>query len=155
MPKIAHNVRKRKDGRWEWRCPIPKSTSGKSKYKSYYAKSYADIIVLMQNILPISTEKNAQTQEKIVYVSSIAEEWLQDISMNKKYSTYVKYKSIYEKYIKDIIMKVLAENSLAVSEYKNGKDKAFSFLVGMAMREAKGKADPKIINKILHMELDK
>ena len=100
MPKIAHNVRKRKDGRWEWRCPIPKSTSGKSKYKSYYAKSYADIIVLMQNILPISTEKNAQTQEKIVYVSSIAEEWLQDISMNKKYSTYVKYKSIYEKYIK-------------------------------------------------------
>ena len=55
----------------------------------------------MQNILPISTEKNAQTQEKIVYVSSIAEEWLQDISMNKKYSTYVKYKSIYEKYIKD------------------------------------------------------
>ena len=103
MPKIAHNVRKRKDGRWEWRCPIPKSTSGKSKYKSYYAKSYADIIVLMQNTLPVSTEKTAQTQEKKVYLSNVAEEWLQDISMNKKYSTYVKYKSIYEKYIKDNI----------------------------------------------------
>lgn len=103
MPKIAHNVRKRKDGRWEWRCPVPKSTSGKSKYKSYYAKSYADIIVLMQNTLPVSTDKTAQIQEKKVYVSNVAEEWLQDISMNKKYSTYVKYKSIYEKYIKDNI----------------------------------------------------
>lgn len=103
MPKIAHNVHKRKDGRWEWRCPIPKSTSGKSKYKSYYAKSYADIIVLMQNTLSVSADKIAQVQEKKAYVSNVAEEWLQDISMNQKYSTYVKYKSIYEKHIKDNI----------------------------------------------------
>ena len=103
MPRIAHNVRKRKDGRWEWRCPLPKSTSGRSKYKSYYAKSYADILVLMQNTLSVSTTKTVQVQEKIVHVTEVAEEWLQDIAKNKKYSTYVKYKNVYEKHIKEKI----------------------------------------------------
>lgn len=100
MPKIAHNVRKRKDGRWEWRCPVPEKTSGKIKYKSYYAKSYGEILVLMQNTISVSTPKIIHEQEPSVAVSEAAQEWLQNIARSKKYSTYVKYKNIYENHIK-------------------------------------------------------
>lgn len=103
MPKIAHNVRKRKDGRWEWRCPLPENTSGKTKYKSYYAKSYAEIVVLMQNKVCVAPPKCNQEHEKRILVSEAAQEWLQTVSQNKKYSTYVKYKNIYENHIKKMI----------------------------------------------------
>jgi len=42
-----------------------------------------------------------------------------------------------------------------VEDYKKGKDKVFGFLVGQAMKETKGKANPRLLNKILKEELDK
>lgn len=57
--------------------------------------------------------------------------------------------------IKEIIKKVLDNNSKSVEDYKNGKDKAFGFLVGQAMKESKGKGNPQLINKLLKEELDK
>ncbi|TYQ18370.1 UNVERIFIED_CONTAM: aspartyl/glutamyl-tRNA(Asn/Gln) amidotransferase subunit B [Acetivibrio alkalicellulosi] len=60
-----------------------------------------------------------------------------------------------ESAISGIILKVLENNPKSIEDYKNGKEKAFGFLVGQVMRETKGKADPKIINKLLKTELDK
>ncbi len=54
-----------------------------------------------------------------------------------------------------IVKSILEKNPQSVDDYKNGKEKAIGFLVGQAMKETKGKANPQIINKILKEELDK
>lgn len=53
------------------------------------------------------------------------------------------------------VKKILEANTQSVNDYKSGKEKAFGFLVGQAMREMKGKADPQTINRLLKEELSK
>ena len=53
------------------------------------------------------------------------------------------------------VKKILDSNPQSVSDYRSGKEKAFGFLVGQAMKETRGKANPQLINKILKEELDK
>ena len=43
MPKKGENIRKRKDGLWEGRYPSGVTDSGRTKYASVYAKSYAEV----------------------------------------------------------------------------------------------------------------
>ncbi len=57
--------------------------------------------------------------------------------------------------IKEVVMKVLAANQQSVADYKAGKDKALGFLVGQAMKETKGKANPQLLNKMFKEELTK
>ncbi len=52
-------------------------------------------------------------------------------------------------------MKILEENPQSVSDYKAGKDKALGFLVGQAMKQTKGKANPKMLNEMFIEELKK
>ena len=54
-----------------------------------------------------------------------------------------------------VIKKILENNPQSVADYKSGKEKAFGFLVGQAMKETRGKASPQVINKLLKDELDK
>jgi aspartyl-tRNA(Asn)/glutamyl-tRNA(Gln) amidotransferase subunit B len=51
--------------------------------------------------------------------------------------------------IEAIIDTVLAANPKAIEDYRAGKEASFKFLIGMAMREAKGKANPQVINELL------
>ena len=51
--------------------------------------------------------------------------------------------------LETIVEEVLAGNPGAVDDVKQGKKKAFGFLVGQVMRKTKGKANPQIINKML------
>ena len=55
--------------------------------------------------------------------------------------------------IKEIVLKVLEANPQSVADYKGGKDKALGFLVGQAMKETKGKANPKMLNEMFLEEL--
>ena len=55
--------------------------------------------------------------------------------------------------IMETVEKILAENEKAVVEYRDGKEKAFGFLVGQVMRELKGKGNPASINQILKEKL--
>ena len=50
--------------------------------------------------------------------------------------------------IKEIVLKVLENNPQSVADYKAGKEKAIGFLVGQAMKETKGKANPQMLNKM-------
>lgn len=52
-----------------------------------------------------------------------------------------------------IIDLVLEENAAAVAEFKEGKERAFGFLVGQAMRLTKGRGNPQMINKLLRDKL--
>lgn len=58
------------------------------------------------------------------------------------------------KEIETIIDRILENNIDKVSEYKNGKTKLLSFFVGQVMKESKGKANPRILNKILSKKLN-
>ncbi len=51
-------------------------------------------------------------------------------------------------------VKVLQAHPQSVSDYRNGKKKAFGFMVGQAMRELKGKANPQTVNAALRELLD-
>lgn len=55
--------------------------------------------------------------------------------------------------ISKIIDMVLEENAAAVKEYREGKDRAFGFLVGQAMRLTKGRANPQLVNRLLKDKL--
>ena len=51
--------------------------------------------------------------------------------------------------IEKIVDEVISSNPDAISQYKNGKDHAFSFLVGQVMKLSKGKANPNIAKDLL------
>ena len=57
--------------------------------------------------------------------------------------------------IKEVVMKVLENNPQSVADYKAGKEKALGYLVGQAMKETRGKANPQMLNKMFLEELKK
>lgn len=52
--------------------------------------------------------------------------------------------------LSDEAKKILENHPKEVQDYKNGKNKLMSFFVGQIMKATKGKANPKILNKILN-----
>ena len=57
--------------------------------------------------------------------------------------------------IREVVLKVLENNPQSVADYKAGKDKALGYLVGQAMKETRGKANPQMLNKMFIEELKK
>jgi len=49
----------------------------------------------------------------------------------------------------EFVRKVIEANKKAKEDYKKGKESALKFLIGQVMRETKGKADPKVVEKLL------
>ena len=60
-----------------------------------------------------------------------------------------------ENEINKLVDKVLENHYKSVEENMKGKDKLFGFFIGEVMKESKGKANPKIVNKILRERLKK
>ncbi len=54
-----------------------------------------------------------------------------------------------------IIKEVLNKNEGAIKDYKDGKDKAFKYLMGQVMKETKGQVNPGLASKLLSQELKK
>ena len=48
---------------------------------------------------------------------------------------------------------VLAANPQQVETYRGGKEGVLGFLVGAVMKETQGKADPKVVNRLLREKL--
>ena len=57
--------------------------------------------------------------------------------------------------LENIVERILDNNGQSIIDFKNGKDRAFGFLVGQVMKETKGKANPQVVNKLLREELEK
>jgi aspartyl-tRNA(Asn)/glutamyl-tRNA(Gln) amidotransferase subunit B len=53
-----------------------------------------------------------------------------------------------------IVERVLAANSSAMDDYRNGVAKAIGFLIGQVMQASKGKANPKLVREILTAKLE-
>ncbi len=57
--------------------------------------------------------------------------------------------------IKEVVLKIIEANPQSVADFKAGKERALGFLVGQAMKETKGKANPQMLNKMFAEELKK
>lgn len=106
MPQRGEHIRKRKDGRWEGRF----RTASAKGYRSVYGKTYDEV---KQKLYARET------------VEAIAEKWLSETKETRKYSTYVKYESIYKKHIRMYIGslpvgQVDAEMCLRILRQENG-----------------------------------
>ena len=51
--------------------------------------------------------------------------------------------------IEYIVNEVIKQNQKMVEQYLSGKEKLLGFFVGQSMKLSKGKANPKLLNKIL------
>ncbi|MBU5678030.1 Asp-tRNA(Asn)/Glu-tRNA(Gln) amidotransferase subunit GatB [Alkaliphilus sp. MSJ-5] len=58
------------------------------------------------------------------------------------------------KVIDEVLRGILRENPQSVYDYRNGKDRAFGYLVGQSMKALKGKGNPQLINKVLKKLLE-
>lgn len=63
--------------------------------------------------------------------------------------------SISEENIKTVITEVIQKNTSQVQDYLNGKEKVLGFLIGLVMKETKGKASPDIVTELLKKEIEK
>lgn len=52
-------------------------------------------------------------------------------------------------FLEEVVDEVLSENPESIEDIKNGKDRAFGFLVGQAMKKTRGKGNPQEINALL------
>jgi aspartyl-tRNA(Asn)/glutamyl-tRNA(Gln) amidotransferase subunit B len=57
--------------------------------------------------------------------------------------------------LEGIIDQILKNNPQSIQDYKNGKERAFAFLVGQVMKATQGKAPPPLVNKMLKEKIDK
>jgi len=92
--------------------------------------------------------------------SSIAKKVLEELFENpRKPEEIIKEKGWIqisdEGAIKEVVLKILEANPQSVADYKAGKDKALGFLVGQAMKETRGKANPQLLNKFFVEEMNK
>ena len=55
--------------------------------------------------------------------------------------------------LEEIVADVIASNTKSVEDYMNGKERAAGYLVGQVMKATKGKANPNLVNEILHKQL--
>ncbi|MEL5899954.1 Asp-tRNA(Asn)/Glu-tRNA(Gln) amidotransferase GatCAB subunit B, partial [Clostridium sporogenes] len=57
--------------------------------------------------------------------------------------------------ILEVVKKIMENNPQSIEDFKNGKKRALGFLVGLVMKETKGKANPQIVNKLVSEEANK
>lgn len=113
MARRGENIRKRKDGRWEGRYSA--LTAGGKKTYSVYARSYAEI----KKKLAYAKEEEQSKPQPVAAMSGmgkntfrdIALAWLLHIREKRKYSTYVKYRDLYDRYLTELDSVLFAELS--------------------------------------------
>ena len=113
--------------------------------------------------IPFTAESLAELVsfiDKGMISSAIAKKVLEEMfsSPEKMPATIIKEKGWIqisdESAIKELVLKILSQNAQSVTDYKAGKDRALGFLVGQAMKETKGRANPQILNKLFIEEMN-
>jgi integrase len=112
MSRRGENIRKRKDGRWEGRYTAYES--GIRHVRSVYARSYTQVKEKLAKAKALAaahagartsagmgemrTSPSSNTGDSLP-LAAVAEEWLHAVRKSRKYSTYIKYLSVYEHHI--------------------------------------------------------
>ena len=117
MGRHGENIRKRRDGRWEGRYKVFNAHKNKNTYRSVYGRTYGEVKEKLAKAKSgftyqktmnqgtnlaedfFDTRKNGTETDVIVFFSQAAEEWLEEVARKRKYSTYVKYNTIYKTHL--------------------------------------------------------
>lgn len=103
MPRRGENIHKRKDGRWEGRFLPPRDVTGKRSYQSVYGKTYQEVKKKLYEKKSAANISVPLLQSPAKTIDALAKEWLAEIRKSRKYSTFVKYESIYARHLHDYI----------------------------------------------------
>ena len=117
MARHGENIRKRTDGRWEGRYKTFDKNRGKYVYRSVYGRGYEEAKekLAMVRFGPAchdteeekgtegGSPKSAGGSGCAVSFSQAAREWLAELSGKRKYSTCIKYETVYRTHLAGII----------------------------------------------------
>lgn len=115
------------------------------------------------NDIPFTSDNLAELIiliEKGTISSAIAKKVLEEMFENEKEPSKIIEEKGWiqisdESAIKEVVLKILEDNPQSVQDYKGGKDRAIGFLVGQAMKQTKGKANPQMLNNMFIEEINK
>ncbi len=81
----------------------------------------------------------------------------ESFTTGKKPATIVEEKGLKQisdtSFLENLVQEVILNNPQPVQEYRQGKKKAFGFLVGQVMKATKGQANPQVVNEILRKRI--
>lgn len=107
MGRHGENIRKRKDGRWEGRFKEYSIEKNKIIYRSVYASSYDEVKRKLATQKKTCDNNLSDAQPGActtsVLFETAAKAWLESVASSRKYSTFVKYQTIYSKHLADTI----------------------------------------------------
>lgn len=134
--KIAKKV-----GDWLTRLFGLETTLGGKFLEKITPENFADFISLLYLEKKISSNRIAQDILRKMYETSQSPETIFSKEPIEEVSD--------EEEIKNAVVLVLENYPEAVADYKKGKKTAIKYLLGQVMAATKGKADPKMIEKLL------
>lgn len=160
MARHGENIRKRKDGRWEGRYKVFDEMKQKDIYRSVYGSTYGEVRGKLSNVkrnLSCQVRDKKQVQKLAdhpkhddgigitVLFSQAAAEWFEEIADKRKYSTYVKYHTVYKTHLAGII----GSCQLSADVTQELQEKIFDHLSEKGLSESMLKSIFCIANQIL------
>lgn len=151
MGRHGENIRKRKDGRWEGRYKIFDPKKDKNIYRSVYGYTYEEVkekVMKARLKLPCQAEekRKCNAADITVLFCQAAEEWLGEIADKRKYSTYIKYSTVYKIHLSEI----LGSYRLTADTVPEFQAKILEYLSEKIESESLQKSICCIINQILN-----
>ncbi len=160
MARHGENIRKRADGRWEGRYKVFDERRGQFIYRSVYGRDYTETKEKLATVKfdaarrgkekePASKteadDRNCAGGNGGVLFSQAAEEWLTALSCARKHSTFVKYETVYRRYLADIV----GSCRLSGDRIRELCEKILDRLSGQEMSESLHKSVICVANQIL------
>ena len=108
MGRHGENIRRRKsDGRWEGRYKVYQEEKNGYVYRSVYGHTYAEVREKL-TIKQLTTQKiipgsSLNEMDSAALFSQAANEWLGLIREKCKYSTYIKYDTVYRTHLASLL----------------------------------------------------
>ena len=157
MARHGENIRKRIDGRWEGRYKVFDENRGKYIYRSVYGRDYGEAKERL-SMAKLGLARRGAEKEKAaadgtgsqnnaggaVLFSQAASEWLAELSDKRKYSTFIKYDSVYRTHLAEAIGSCLLSSGTA----QELRVKIFDHLSGKCLSESMQKSVICIANQI-------
>ena len=116
--RTGENIYKRKDGRWEGRYITGYDEYGKAKYRSIYAKTYAEVKAKLQACI-LELESNVVTIN--IIFTEVAKQWLNKVKSEVKESTHAHYYQTVNKHLINAFggIQIKKINSTMISNFFN------------------------------------
>ena len=80
MSRRGDNIRERKDGRWEGRYVVARTSDRITKYRSVYGKTYTEVKHKLQQCIKDNLMQTNKCSDSVNFVAS---KWLEDIKRYK------------------------------------------------------------------------